>query len=153
MAKICSRCKKDKPLSEFYKNKTHKDGYNTVCKRCYTEVEREHWKLEKTKKTRKVWKLKNKDKMKDYFRKREYKNKYGKTIEDWQVLFDEQKGCCVICGRHQSELKHRLHFDHDHKTGKICGLLCKRCNLLAGSIENNLNLINPILEYLGVCSE
>src|SRR4029077_12808515 len=33
---------------------------------------------------------------------------------------------CWICGN--SPKTRRLHIDHDHKTGKIRGLLCFRCN-------------------------
>ena len=30
--KICTKCNSEKPLDEFYKRKTYKDGYNTNCK-------------------------------------------------------------------------------------------------------------------------
>jgi hypothetical protein len=40
-------------------------------------------------------------------------------LYDWyNKQFAEQKGCCAICGRHESEFKTRFHIDHDHKTGK-----------------------------------
>jgi hypothetical protein len=32
--KRCSKCNEEKPLSEFYKNKTKKDGHNPFCKPC-----------------------------------------------------------------------------------------------------------------------
>lgn len=32
--KICSRCKNEKPLSEFYTSDSHSDGYQPVCKEC-----------------------------------------------------------------------------------------------------------------------
>lgn len=32
--KICTKCKERKLLSEFYKDKTSKDGYNSICKAC-----------------------------------------------------------------------------------------------------------------------
>lgn len=35
--KTCSKCKQEKELSEFYKNKNRKDGYNTFCKECQKE--------------------------------------------------------------------------------------------------------------------
>jgi hypothetical protein len=34
MYKICSKCKEEKLLSEFSKNKCQKDGYNNKCKSC-----------------------------------------------------------------------------------------------------------------------
>src|SRR3989442_7637556 len=35
-------------------------------------------------------------------------------------------GGCAICGNPPKT--RRLHVDHDHRTGKIRGLLCHRCN-------------------------
>lgn len=32
--KICSKCREEKPLSEFRKDKTKKDGYYSSCKKC-----------------------------------------------------------------------------------------------------------------------
>lgn len=34
MTKTCSVCKKEKPFTEFHKNKTLKDGHNSSCKVC-----------------------------------------------------------------------------------------------------------------------
>ena len=35
--KYCSKCDKDKPVSEFYKNKTKKGGLSSNCKECDRE--------------------------------------------------------------------------------------------------------------------
>lgn len=32
--KICTQCQKDKPLSEYFKNKNTRDGYHASCKEC-----------------------------------------------------------------------------------------------------------------------
>lgn len=68
--------------------------------------------------------------------KNKYK-KYGMTLEDYDKMFVAQNGQCAICQKHQSELKHTLVVDHNHKTGKIRGLLCNRCNTLLGHIEHD----------------
>jgi len=34
MVKICKKCKKEKNLSEFYKNKSYKDRIDYYCKEC-----------------------------------------------------------------------------------------------------------------------
>jgi len=60
---------------------------------------------------------------------------YGITREDWNKLYKKQHGCCAICHRPQTELSHRLGVDHDHKTGKIRGLLCSICNAHYGWFE------------------
>jgi Recombination endonuclease VII len=35
---------------------------------------------------------------------------------------------CALCDKPGSHFKKRLAVDHDHKTNKIRGLLCFRCN-------------------------
>lgn len=54
--------------------------------------------------------------------------RYNLTLKQYKELFNIQNGCCAICNKHQSQLKHKLHVDHNHKTGIIRGLICKGCN-------------------------
>lgn len=72
-----------------------------------------------------------------YERNAALKHNYGITTVEYDLIFKTQSGCCAICGRHQTELKTRLCVDHSHKTGRIRGLLCRRCNLVLGVYENN----------------
>lgn len=37
MLKQCSKCKSKKEITQFYKNKSHKDGYDNYCKICSKE--------------------------------------------------------------------------------------------------------------------
>ena len=53
---------------------------------------------------------------------------------------------CFLCKK--PELDRRLSVDHNHKTGKIRSLLCRQCNFLVGYVENNVNLVKRILNYL-----
>ena len=50
----------------------------------------------------------------------------GVTDEDYARMLDAQGGGCAICGN--PPRSRRLHVDHDHRTGKVRGLLCFRCN-------------------------
>ena len=38
VTKICSMCNETKSLSDFYLNKTKKDGFNGICKECQRKV-------------------------------------------------------------------------------------------------------------------
>jgi len=73
---------------------------------------------------------------------------YGIQVGDYNRLFIEQSGRCAVCGIHQSELKKRLCVDHDHKTGKVRGLLCTRCNIILGFVHDDPNLLVCLSEYL-----
>ena len=50
----------------------------------------------------------------------------GVTDDEYARLLEAQGGGCAICGAKPKT--RRLHVDHDHKTGKVRGLLCHRCN-------------------------
>lgn len=50
----------------------------------------------------------------------------GVSIEEYDRMLAAQGGGCAIC--HNPPKNRRLHVDHDHKTGKVRGLLCFRCN-------------------------
>lgn len=54
---------------------------------------------------------------------------------------------CAICDKPRSAFKKRLALDHNHKTGKIRGLLCYRCNkFILG--RQTLQTVRKMLEYL-----
>ena len=50
---------------------------------------------------------------------------------------------CVICGAEE-----KLVVDHDHKTGKIRGLLCNHCNRGLGHFRDDPTLLEFAAQYL-----
>lgn len=62
--------------------------------------------------------------------------------------FSLQKGCCAICGRHETEFKTRLCIDHDHTTNKLRGLLCSNCNFVIGHLQDDAELCLKAYNYL-----
>ena len=59
----------------------------------------------------------------------------GVSLNDRKQLFIKQQGVCAIC--HKSIEIISSCVDHDHKTGKIRGLLCVTCNTRIGYIESD----------------
>jgi hypothetical protein len=61
---------------------------------------------------------------------------YGITVEEYNRMFFLQNECCAICSI--KLLRNRTtHVDHDHKTGKIRGLLCESCNQALGLFRDD----------------
>jgi hypothetical protein len=51
-------------------------------------------------------------------------------------MLKKQNNKCLVCERSQSDFKTNFCVDHNHKTGRVRGLLCISCNRLVGEIEN-----------------
>lgn len=135
--KQCTKCKKHKPLYEFYLDKK-KNRYHSRCKLCSGYATQEGRKRSKSR-------LKNQKKRN---RTRDYLSKYGITQKDYNKYFKIQRGECAICHIHQKDLKQKLCVDHDHKTGKVRGLLCKKCNIGLGYFKDNRKLLKSAVDYL-----
>lgn len=70
---------------------------------------------------------------------------YGITIEDYDNMLKAQGGVCIMCKRPPKSK--RLAIDHDHKTGRVRGLLCFICNrYLVG--KNTIETARKVCEYL-----
>ncbi len=73
------------------------------------------------------------------------KYKYGLTGEQYYAMAEAQNHVCKIC-KEPAETK--LFVDHDHKTGKVRGLLCQFCNFGLGSFLDNPELLENAKQYL-----
>ncbi len=111
---------------------------------------------EKLKEYFKKWRLKNKDKVKKYnktpkrkagSRKYQLKLKYGLTLREYNKLLEKQKGVCAICKNRELN-KNFLAVDHNWKTRKVRGLLCKNCNLVLGNSKEDISLFQKCIKYL-----
>lgn len=85
-------------------------------------------------------------------RKHNLKNK-GLTLEQYDQIFESQNGVCAICGKpetkkHQSGNIRRLCVDHSHKTSKVRGLLCNKCNLVIGNSNDSVEVLASAIKYL-----
>ena len=67
-----------------------------------------------------------------------------------QQLIDKHGDQCAICKKPGSAFKKRLSVDHNHRSGRIRGLLCYYCNRrLVGrhSIETATKILHYLLAY------
>lgn len=109
ISKRCPKCKKIKPISEFYKNRTTKDKYHTQCKECKLQWSRNDYKEHKNGKYKK-------------YRLNMHKRSINYKIE----LIKKLGGKCSICG--YSDLSCPAVFDFHHgkeKTINITNIINK----------------------------
>lgn len=86
----------------------------------------------------------------EYFRRLMWKKRYDLTEEAYSAILKSQKGGCAVCGSVDPKSSRKtctvFDVDHDHKTGKVRGLLCHNCNVTVGYVEKPI--VPKILEYL-----
>jgi hypothetical protein len=63
-------------------------------------------------------------------------------------MFDDQQGVCAICKSEGDGKWKKLCVDHDHKTGKVRQLLCRRCNMILGQADDSISLFSEYIKYL-----
>lgn len=75
------------------------------------------------------------------------KSRFGITKETYLKILRKQKYVCAICFG-KDPLNSKLCVDHDHATGVVRGLLCTRCNLMLGHLDDNKKTLKSALKYL-----
>lgn len=149
--RICVKCHHEKPLEQF--KKLHGEGYSGYCEGCRGSARKSMRRI-KTKEQRteahRQWRKGN-PKFEAYVRMYNLKYHAKITLEQYQELFDAQRGVCAICsGSHNESSRFKnLHVDHCHTTGKIRGLLCANCNTALGLLKDSPLLLSKAIEYLG----
>ncbi len=146
--KYCPKCEEDKQLSEFQKNKSTKDGLQSRCKVCTSETGKEYLR-DPQKRLRKI-----EIRKKHYLKHKEktvnvnLKRIYGITSEERAEILAQQNSACAICDKPESDFNCKLSVDHCHVTGKVRGLLCKKCNSGIGLLKDSVENLKKALAYL-----
>lgn len=91
------------------------------------------------------------ERMSDGFRSRclecEASITYNRDYCDRQLLLDKQNGHCAICEETISWAEKTARVDHERKTGHVRGILCNRCNVMIGILDDK-RLLGQANEYL-----
>jgi hypothetical protein len=86
----------------------------------------------------------HKEEMKAVTRKR----KYGLSQDDFNAMLEKQGMACAVCHKNVWPGKRLSHIDHDHKTGKVRGILCSHCNTALGLMNDSLDIIKAMEGYV-----
>lgn len=123
LTKVCIRCKQEKPIERFrtaygHTGKKYKTGTCADCLNAFNRARGER-----------------------YHRKSNLKRKYNLSMDEYEQISLAQNGVCAICGKPETFKQRgkvrKLAVDHNHETGEVRGLLCAKCNIWLGTIENS----------------
>ncbi|MBB4744479.1 hypothetical protein BJY16_007938 [Actinoplanes octamycinicus] len=122
----CPDCGEAKPLAEFPRSRNDTGGYGRYCKPCHNM---------RGKETR----------QRLYGGSREYhlRRRYGIGQAEFDALLADQGGVCAICGAPDPQ-----HVDHDHRTGRVRGILCFNCNGGLGQFRDDPVFLANAITYL-----
>ena len=80
------------------------------------------------------------------------RTRFGITVDQYNAMLARQSGLCDVCRKPETATRHgnviRLTVDHDHKTGKVRGLICVRCNLALGHAGDDTDTLTALIQYL-----
>lgn len=82
------------------------------------------------------------------------KRLYGITLDQYNKMLSDQYGKCAICKMPETLLDNKqkdirkLAVDHCHSTNRIRGLVCFRCNTILGKVDDSVELLNQLIDYL-----
>jgi len=169
MAKTIRNCKKHGDLTKHqvtqmvYNYRGVKKPYFR-CNACRLEGrEREkltrYWERDNYKAKRKSYRdsPENKERLRAaaiIHNKRGNPKRYGITLEIYNKMLMKQDNVCAICKKSETRKHHitnktrELSIDHDHKTGKVRGLLCCLCNMIIGNIDESIDTLKNMIKYL-----
>jgi len=117
--KKCFGCERILDIQNFGKHSKCKDGYNPRCIECA--------------------------------RDKQLKLSYGISLKDYNSILDSQEYKCKICGKKREEFEivgKKLFVDHCHKTGKVRGILCTKCNTGIGMFDDSIENLEAAISYL-----
>ena len=129
--KKCSKCKKVKELSEYTNCKSGKFCVHHYCKKCHSQQRKDTYNYNRS-------------------RLQQIMYKYKLSESDLNNMYVEQNWNCKICNIQYKDVLQRktLYIDHCHKTGKVRGLLCVKCNNLLGIWDDNIDILKSAIKYL-----
>lgn len=111
---------------------------NAELQRAYRERHKDKLTAKKA-----AWNERNLPRVQAQARERKLKG-YGLTPAEFDAMLATQGGACLICAL---PMKQPV-VDHDHATGAVRGLLCRKCNSALGLFSDCLDTLARAAAYL-----
>ena len=157
---FCRTCRTHKPKSEFYSDNTRSVGVGSECKVCVKASlvawkERNQGRNAETRRSRSNARRRSDPNVAAKARASVLKCKYGLNSVAYDEMLNNQRGVCAICLKSETfcgtgTKPVSLAVDHCHRTGRIRGLLCKRCNTAIHMFDEDIGNLTRVAAYFGV---
>jgi hypothetical protein len=170
----CTTCKGEFPASNFHKAQTTTRGYQYRCKTCTSTDDKSEPRKAYQRDKVKEWRAKNPEKRdaqkarhyirnkekidqkakdwynnnRDRYRDKAFRRKYGITLEQYNLMREQQNYCCAICGTSETDCGKKMFVDHNHCTGAVRKLLCTQCNAGIGMLQDDPNILERAAKYI-----
>lgn len=125
---VCNECALPYPKDRYHQG-------HAVCKTCYNRLLRQQG---RDRRGEFLW------------------AKYHLTLMDYDLMLSAQLDRCKLCLVHQDDEERLFVVDHDHACcpgSRSCGeciraLLCHRCNLTLGALDDDSELLRRMADYV-----
>jgi len=144
--RTCTKCGKWKHWKSFSPNHGGSKGRKSRCQTCCAKYKA-------------AWKKRTGYESPYYYNPSDNKFRslyslYKLTRPEFDSIYKRQHGKCAICRRPirkqstKSETRRSAFVDHDHKTGRVRGLLCQRCNCALGLFQDDPKLLKRAILHV-----
>jgi hypothetical protein len=157
---VCKQCQNVSHRTWNKANRTHVNAYAVRWSREWRKNPENRKKIhgyvkkfrENLKERINLMKKTDTEKYRRYQLGKHLRRKFKIGIAVYDALVKKQAGRCGMC-KCEPSLGKRLDVDHDHKTGKVRGLLCQPCNRTLHYVEEHAWRLKLGRKYLEECSE
>ncbi len=133
--KVCTRCDTKKTMGQFHRWSLSPDGRKGYCITCASAINRRY-------------RAENRAAVLQRSKEKHYREEYGVTLAEKEIMFDQQGKICAGCGSSTPRHNHGWSLDHDHTNGKLRGVLCSPCNTALGMVRDNVETLQKLVVYL-----
>lgn len=143
--RTCVKCGIEKSITEFFRDKNKKSGYDSDCKSCFKlfyQANKEFFHNRNQ-----LSYIKNKQEILIANNRSKYLHRYGIHPDDKTKMMQEQDNKCVICNKEFLSFS-KAYVDHNHATKQVRAILCNECNTGLGSFKENPIFLRAAANYL-----
>lgn len=140
--KCCIRCQEWKPLDQFYRRPGRPSGVSR-CKKCVKETTDK----QAVRAAGRRYRARQLAADPDFDRRLNIRRLYGMSLEEFDGMLKQQGGGCAVC-QGPPLGKGQFHVDHCHDSNRIRGLLCHKCNVALGMVQDDIEHLRKLIAYL-----